>query len=95
MANHCVVTTKKNLSEDIIHNLLNDLKIILNDQYSTKLNIEFKDNDWVIECQSLFDDEVYVRRCFWLNSKRNFELRHGGGGNFAWWVDYGLVKTKL
>jgi len=26
-------------------------------------------------------------RVFWLNTRRTLEIRHGGGGDFCWWVD--------
>jgi len=27
-----------------------------------------------------------VKHC-WLNSKKSFEIRHGNGSHFGWWID--------
>jgi hypothetical protein len=32
------------------------------------------------------ESEYQSRQC-WLNSRRSFEIRHGGGSDFIWWVD--------
>lgn len=32
-------------------------------------------------------ESEYQARVCWLNSRRSFEIRHGGGSSFLWWVD--------
>ena len=34
----------------------------------------------------------FGQRVCWLNRSRHFEMRHGGGGNFIWWVDSAIMN---
>lgn len=45
---------------------------------------------WVLEYVS--GGRSWMRRCCWLASRRTFQMRHGGGGDFAWWVDCAVVN---
>jgi len=86
MANHATVKIKKPLfSKEIIEEVLDDLnknkfKNILRIEYSK----EGKKHYWVLTVE---EGDIYDVRELWLNSNKSFEIRHGGGSQFMWWVD--------
>ncbi len=43
---------------------------------------------WLLKYISLVDTIKYLSRVCWLNNSQSFEMRHGGGGLFAWWIDH-------
>lgn len=46
---------------------------------------------WIINYVS--GGETYAERLFFLTSSRAFEIRHGGGSNFAWWIDASITNA--
>lgn len=38
------------------------------------------------------DNKEYAGRIMWLNNKNSFEMRHGGGTDFAWWIDSAILN---
>lgn len=65
---------------DLVHRLNKEL-------FFDCLDIEYfvDDNEpsWLIQIKG----QEHIYRCFWLNTKRHFEIRHGGGCDFIWWID--------
>lgn len=86
MANHAYVTTKKHMTPEKVRAVIDRLN---KDIFFDCLEIEdtmYSDDEpgWVITIKG--ESEYQYRQC-WLNSRRSFEIRHGGGSNFIWWVD--------
>lgn len=86
MANHAHVITKKHMTPEKVRAVLDRLN---KDIFFDCLEIE--DNEywsgkpgWYIHVKG--ENEYQARVC-WLNSCRHFEIRHGGGSDFLWWVD--------
>ena len=86
MANHAYVKTKLKLDVDKINILLNDLN---KTNFKNVLTIDFgkKEKFW-----NIFYKEQYVRQC-WIQAPKTFELRHGAGGVFQWWVAELILNT--
>ncbi|MBS1722866.1 MAG: hypothetical protein JSS66_07830 [Armatimonadetes bacterium] len=96
MANHAYVKTRKHMSFEAIDAILHKLN---EEVFHGCLEIEpWRDggpgawgpDGWVltIQCDGFEDGRV----C-WLNSPRSFEIRHGGGGDFIWWVDMVICQA--
>lgn len=90
MANHGYVKTKKPMSADKICNLLNDLnktyfKNNLKFEYHIGNEQSYGPHVWHLKYES--QGQEWGSRICWLNTKRSFEIRHGGGTNFIWWID--------
>ena len=93
MANHAWVKTRKHMSPQAVTDLLNKL----NEKYfQNVLKIEYHncqgeeecwgEHVWTIKAEER--NAIYVERVCWLKHRQHFEIRHGGGGDFAWWVDF-------
>lgn len=87
MANHAYVTTKKHMTPEKVRAVLDRLN---KDIFFNCLEIEdatYWDDEpgWIITIKG--EDSQYQYRQCWLNSRRSFEIRHGGGISFLWWVD--------
>jgi len=98
MSNHGFVKTKKFMSAERISQMLDELneshfKGILGYDYheSTADEPGWGPHTWLLKYVGS-DWEWYrhndsLRVC-WLNTRRSFEMRHGGGGgHFVWWID--------
>ena len=42
---------------------------------------------WMLKYPSKENNVDWGSRICWLNTSRSFEMRHGGGSDFIWWVD--------
>lgn len=105
MANHAKVLTKKKMTPEKITEILNGLNLFL---FKDLLKIEYTDctdkpgswgkHVWYITVKGgehEYQGQTYHRygeRECWLNSSRSFEMRHGGGGEFIWWVDGAILN---
>ncbi len=47
---------------------------------------------WMLEYRSPVDDRVYAERVCWLDNERRFVMQHGGGSDFAWWIDSAILN---
>ena len=47
---------------------------------------------WILRYVS--DNREWASRVCWLNASKHFEMRHGGGSNFSWWID-GAVLNEV
>ena len=92
MANHGYVKTKQVMAPEATTSLIKKLNDTV---FHNCLKIEYveggKPGDWgkhIWFITALMDDgsEIGHRVC-WLNNSKSFEMRHGGGGNFIWWID--------
>jgi len=91
MANHGFVTFKQNVDPAKISALLERLN---HEVFKDILKIKFSDNCgpecWgkqVWEISAVYNDQTYGERICWMASPKKFEIRHGGGGDFIWWID--------
>jgi hypothetical protein len=94
MANHAHVMTKGNMTADKVTKLLNQLNVR---RFNGNLIIEYSNNvgnkdawgphSWYLSYKSPIDNQEYGSRICWLNTRRHFEIRHGGGEDFIWWID--------
>ena len=95
MANHGYVTTRKTIKPEVVTDLLNRLnqerfKGILKIEYTNQEDIDKENHHvWDINCEPTMDHRV----C-WLASPHKFEMRHGGGGDFIWWID-SVILSQL
>ncbi len=90
MANHGYVKTKKQMSAKRIHEIISQLN---DNVFQNLLDIVAENLDvaaarrnrptWHIRIRN---SPFLIRQC-WLKTSRWFEIRHGAGGQFAWWVD--------
>lgn len=92
MANHGYVITKKPMTPEKVTEVLEALnkrvfKGMMKIEYSNCVNDDsaWGDHVWLIT------QGKYVRRVCWLNSKKSFELRHGGD-DFEWWWDTAVTN---
>lgn len=86
MANHAFVTTKRHMTPEKVRAVLDRLN---QEIFFGCLEIEdtmYSDDEpgWFIHVKG--ESEYQVRQC-WLNNRQSFEIRHGGGSDFLWWVD--------
>lgn len=90
MANHGYVYTKKHLTQQNVKELLDRVN---QDYLFGLMHIEETIDSgrpfWVLT----FDDVDGERQC-WITSPTHFEMRHGCGGNFLWWVD-SLIQDEI
>jgi hypothetical protein len=89
MANHAWVKTRKKIDPEQITELINRL---IKDKFKNTLTVEysedgFADHVWTIKCP-----QINESRICWLEGEKHFEMRHGGGGNFIWWVDHSIIN---
>lgn len=101
MANHCNVITKKTMTPEKISALIDRLNRTL---FRDLLKITYTDCTGQIGCWGKHVWEIetinsnpkdpvnYGTRVCWLNTSRHFEIRHGGGGNWIWWVDSAICN---
>lgn len=93
MANHAHVTTKKHMTAENVRAVLERLN---KDIFFDCLEIEDSEYwsgkpGWYIHVKG---ESEYQARVCWLNSSRHFEIRHGGGSDFLWWVD-GRIQDEI
>lgn len=76
------------MSPDKINELLDKLNETV---FKGSLEIEFSPDAiyWDESLPGVWEIGVgnYEPRCCWLNTKRSWEIRHSGMGDFMWWVD--------
>ena len=90
MSNHGYVKTKEFMSAKKILTLLHNLN---QKHFKGNLQIEMfeppKINQlaWWELIYTGDDGKQYGYRQCWLNTQKSFEIRHGGGGDFVWWID--------
>jgi hypothetical protein len=105
MANHAHVITKKKMTPEKITLLIDRLNGTM---FRGLLKTVYTDctgqtgcwgkHVWQITVKGgEFEREgnVYHRygsRVCWLNSSRHFEIRHGGGGSWIWWIDSAICN---
>jgi hypothetical protein len=99
MANHAWVKSRRKMSPEKIGEILADLNKRL---FKGNLQIEYHEatdkepgwgeHTWILTYVSPENKQEYVRRACWLESPRHFEIRHGGGANFAWWIDFAVTN---
>jgi len=88
MSNHAYVKTKLKMSPEKITSLVEHLN---NTIFKNCLKIEHGKGGWgkyTWQVSVLPDEATELNeRIFWINDSKHFEIRHGGGGNFIWWID--------
>jgi hypothetical protein len=101
MANHARVKTKLEMSPEAVTELLNRLNT---QRFKGLLKIEYcdcrgevgawGDHVWLLHVRPREPAQGvnYGDRVCWLNSPKSFEIRHGGGGQFLWWVDFAITN---
>ena len=88
IANHSNVFTKKHITGPKITALLNHLnETVLFGVLIISPSVD--ETEWHI---TIVDTRDY--RVCWLNSRRHFEIRHGGGSDFIWWIDH-LIQDAI
>jgi hypothetical protein len=97
MANHAYVKTRKFMSPERISQLLDELntsyfKGMLLFEYSneTDNSSNWGPHTWLIKYNGNDYDNGKkgdILRVCWLNTQRSWEIRHGGGADFCWWID--------
>ena len=97
MANHGWTKTRKLMKPEQITALIEDLnkrlfKGNLKVEYhkSTKSEPGWGPHTWLLSYET--GGLEWARRVCWLETGRHFEMRHGGGGHFAWWIDSAILN---
>lgn len=97
MANHGWVKTRRQIKPEQITAILNDLneslfKGNLQIEYhiSTPENPSWGPHTWLLTYLS--EGQEWMTRVCWLETKHHFEMRHGGGSRFAWWIDTAILN---
>lgn len=90
MSNHGFVTSKKHMDASVVDGIIHKLN---GEKFGGLLKVERSDNwngegktGWLVHYQD-------NGPCMWLESKRKFEIRHSGRGDFAWWVDNSITDA--
>lgn len=96
MANNGWVTSRKKITAEKISSILNDLNARL---FKHNLLIEIHKGTpespgwglytWML---SYVSDQEYASRVCWLETNRKFVMSHGGGSDFAWWIDTAILN---
>lgn len=96
MSNHGWVKTRKIMDADRITNIFEELNQTL---FKGNLKIEYKNSNdpeaWGEHCWYLVyksNNQEWAERVCWLNTPTYFEMRHGGGSRFAWWIDTAIIN---
>lgn len=101
MANHAEVKTKKQMTPEGITALLNEMNATI---FRNVLKIEYcdcrnetgawGDHVWIINVhpKDPSPNINYGTRECWLNNPKSFEIRHGGGSSFLWWIDFAITN---
>lgn len=84
MANHGYVKSRKKMDPKRITEVLQDLNTT---RFKGLLTIEHTDDMWEVSAPK------YVYRRCWLETPHRFEIKHGPGGTFAWWVDFHISNA--
>lgn len=85
MANRGFVKCRKVITVDSVNEILEEIN---KNTFKNKLNIVNENNFWDV---SYKNSKFNFRRSFWLETKRTFEISHGGSGlDVAWWFDFYL-----
>lgn len=87
MANHGYVKTRKPMTVEAVHSLVVNL---IDSHFKDHVRLVRENNCFVLyysgpEFDYIKQDNLI--RIFWLESPTEFEMRHGGGGNWHWWID--------
>ena len=96
MANHGYVKTKKPMTGGAISAIIAQI----NRRYLMG-NLAVESNEggwgkytWLLTYKSSINGQEYASRVCWLNNSKSFEIRYGGGGDFAWWIDH-LMRNRV
>lgn len=99
MANHAKVKTKKKMTPEKVTEVLEALNKRI---FNGNLKIEYHNEKgnkgawgphvWMFSYISHVDGKDYDGRVMWLNNSKSFEIRHGGGCQFVWWMDTAITN---
>lgn len=96
MANHAYVYTQKPLTKEGVRAVLDRM----NQEYFFGL-MQIEEGEWADSNEPLWTltfegagDQDYNYRNVWIANEYKFEVRHGGGPVFLWWVD-SLVQDEI
>jgi hypothetical protein len=87
MANHATVKTQTEMTVEQVKDLLAELNKSL---FKGLLKFEFDGETTPTWAVVLNGQQI---RYFWLNSPTEWEIKHGGGGHFYWWVDFAVTNA--
>lgn len=101
MANHGYVTSRKHIRKEMVDRalakindkfLFGEMKI---EYYKPEAGDTFSTHAWNVTFENS-DGKEFASRSFWIpyGKPRTFEIRHGGGGDFIWWVDL-LIRNAV
>lgn len=93
VANHANIETKRPMTPEAVTELLHRMN---REVFKGGLHVAYQDNtnsehegwgphQWEIEYIDKTGEPRGGRIC-WLNDEHNFEIRHGGGTKFIWWI---------
>lgn len=98
MANHGYVRSKRRITKEMVDKAIEDInqKFLFG-----KLVVEYShhpDNPggWGLHVWEVHHkDQPQEGRIMWLKNNRSktFEIRHGGGGEFIWWIDHLILNA--
>ena len=99
MSNHGYVKSRKFMRPEEISKIIEEIN---QTRFKGNLVVEYHkhtpeepgwgEHTWIISYISSEDKNEYIRKVCWLETSRTFEMRHGGGGDFAWWLDRVIVN---
>lgn len=100
MANHAWVKTRRKMTPEAISAIIERLnktlfKGCIKVEYhkSTKEQPGWGEHTWSITAFNTDDPKIeYGHRVCWLEKPTHFEMRHGGGTNFMWWIDHAICN---
>lgn len=100
MANHAWVKTHRKMTPEAISEIIDRLnktlfKNCIKVEYhkSTKAEPGWGEHTWMLTAINPDDPKIeYGTRVCWLEKPTRFEMRHGGGTNFMWWIDHAICN---
>lgn len=98
MANHGYVRSKRRITKEMVDKALEDV----NQKFlHGALVVEYSHNPgphaWGLHVWDVhFSGRPEEGRVMWLKNERTrtFEIRHGGGSDFIWWIDH-LIRNAV
>lgn len=85
MSNHGFINLtpswKKKINMDLLYSMMQEIN---RSRFDGKINLKRnhdQDEEWIL--LEIYKDGGFP---FWINEKRNIEIRHSCGGDLAWWI---------
>lgn len=100
---HGFVKTRKWIRPAAIDQMLDELNQshflghLTHEYFYSEKSSAWGPHTWIVKyisAPSNRPEDEWGSRVFWLNTRRSFEIRHGGGTDFIWWID-AVIRNEV